>query len=307
MKLTVHIPDNCQAERRYIVSLVFEEFLGLPVRVVFEPRSDVAIVGADDKELILADSFFATADRGWLAKASMPPRPLRRIQLPNDCSAADNDEHTLPVLFAEQADAPFLRCENPQCTRCSLDIFGTAFFLITRYEEVAAPAEDGRGRYPVEASLAYQEGFLDRPIVDEYVELLWWLMSQQWPGLERKQNRYRFFLSHDVDSPYRIIGRTPWHVAFAAGGDLTLGRGVRSSQAAVERLSRLSRRRPRRSVQYIRVHHVDQRSALGRERFLLHHSPTQGPARWHTRLPIDERRTVGAIRSSARPRNRLAP
>jgi hypothetical protein len=227
MKLTVHVPDNCHAERRYIASLLFEEFLGLPIRVVFESRRDVAIVGSDDKELVLNDSFFATASHHWLAAASMPPRPLRWAQLPDDFSATESGVRTLPVLFAEPADVPLVGREAPSRTRCSLDVLGTAFYLITRYEELAAPVEDDYGRFPVEASLAFQEGFLDRPVVDEYVELLWWLLSQQWPGLERKQNRYQFFLSHDVDSPYRVLGRPLSDVVLAAGVDVTMRRGWR--------------------------------------------------------------------------------
>ena len=227
MKLTVHVPDNCHAERRYIASLLFEEFLGLTIRVVFEPRLDVAIVGADDKELVLNDSFFAIASHHWLAAASMPPRPLRWAQLPDDFSATEIGVRNLPVLFAEPADVPLVRRETPSRARCSLDILGTAFYLITRYEELAAPVEDDYGRFPVEASLAFQEGFLDRPVVDEYVELLWWLLSQQWPGLERKQNRYQCFLSHDVDSPYRVLGRPLSDVVLAAGADVAMRRGWR--------------------------------------------------------------------------------
>ena len=54
-----------------------------------------------------------------------------------------------------------------------LDIFGSAFFMLTRYEEMVITERDTHGRFPARASIAYREGLLERPIVDEYLELLW--------------------------------------------------------------------------------------------------------------------------------------
>ena len=61
-----------------------------------------------------------------------------------------------------------------------LDIFGSVFFMITRYEEVVKSDRDEYDRFPAAASLAYQEGFLDRPIVNEYLEILWTCMKRLW-------------------------------------------------------------------------------------------------------------------------------
>lgn len=41
-------------------------------------------------------------------------------------------------------------------------------------------------RFPATASLAYRAGFLDRPQIDEYLEILWAAMRRLWPGLQRK-------------------------------------------------------------------------------------------------------------------------
>src|SRR3990172_4271281 len=154
MLLTVKVPASCPAERRYIVSLVFEEFLGLRVRIVVESRSDVAIVGGDGKELILSDDFFAVADTDWLEAASLPRPPLCWAQLPDEVPAAAIVDRQLPVLFGERGVVPLLQRESPNRLRCSLDILGTVFFLISRYEEMAAPAADDHGRYPVAVSIA---------------------------------------------------------------------------------------------------------------------------------------------------------
>jgi hypothetical protein len=74
--------------------------------------------------------------------------------------------------------------------------------MLTRYEELVKPDRDLHDRFPATASLAYQEGFLDRPIINEYLEILWYCLKRLWPGLERKQRKFRTILSHDVDAPF---------------------------------------------------------------------------------------------------------
>ena len=80
------------------------------------------------------------------------------------------------------------------------DMIASSFFMVSRYEEVIVNHYD---RFPANASIAYKEGFLDRPIVNEYIDLLW---SQIQPfGLEREPLTYpgnktfAVCLTHDVD------------------------------------------------------------------------------------------------------------
>ena len=42
---------------------------------------------------------------------------------------------------------------------------------------------------------------MDRPIVNEYLEILWICISRLAPNLERKSRKFRINLSHDVDRP----------------------------------------------------------------------------------------------------------
>jgi hypothetical protein len=79
---------------------------------------------------------------------------------------------------------------------------------------------DRHGRFPATASLAYRSGFLDRPIVNEYVELLWTCLSHLWPRLERTKRAPRLLLSHDVDWPVVTRGRSLPQVTKSAAGDL---------------------------------------------------------------------------------------
>jgi hypothetical protein len=85
-----------------------------------------------------------------------------------------------------------------------IDIFGSAFFMLSRYEEIVRSDRDRHDRFPAAASLAFQERFLERPIIDEYVEVLWAAIKQLWPRLHRKPHRRTLRVTCDVDSPYEV-------------------------------------------------------------------------------------------------------
>jgi hypothetical protein len=113
------------------------------------------------------------------------------------------------------------------------------FFLLTRCEEIVrSGSRDRFERFPAGASLAAAEGFLERPLVDEYVELLWAAMRSRWPRLERRQASFRLRLTHDVDEVRAVHGRPGRRVARAVVGDVTRRRDLRlaagRSRACVE-------------------------------------------------------------------------
>lgn len=193
--LLVRHPPSRPAERAYALDMVLSEWLGLEYEGRSEERADVLVTAANDPEgpgLNLPDVLFATPPEAWLADESLPPSPLAR--------RADG----LPVLYGEGDE---------------VDVFGSVFFLLTRYEEVARPRRDEHDRFPSTATIARAEGFLDRPLVDEYVEVLWSALHRLWSRLERRPGAYRLSLSHDVDWPLDQA-RGPARTLRAAVGDV---------------------------------------------------------------------------------------
>jgi hypothetical protein len=120
------------------------------------------------------------------------------------------------------------------------DILGSAFFMLTRYEEIVRPDRDEHDNFPASASVAAQEGFLERPIVNEYLEILWAALFRLWPNLERKARRSRLLLSHDVDVPFNTIGRTMPEIVRSLAADIFRrsdpGLAVRRSLAPIRAL-----------------------------------------------------------------------
>jgi hypothetical protein len=206
--LLVEAPGGYEPERRYILDVVLGDRLGLPWTLRVSDRRDVRISRADDPDgpgVLLPDVLFATRPEDWLTPASLP---------------AVRTAGGLPVLYGSAAPAP-----DP--TALEVDVFGGAFFMLTRYEELVIPERDGYGRFPAAASLAMRHGFLGTPVVDVYVELLWDVLRRTWPGLRRRPTAYEVVLTHDVDDPLSTLGHGPRDIARQFAGDLVRRRDPR--------------------------------------------------------------------------------
>jgi peptidoglycan/xylan/chitin deacetylase (PgdA/CDA1 family) len=211
MMLLIAFPDNFRAERRWVSSILLGEFLGLVYEVRFDSAHCVRI-SAFGKSLELSDAFFPIADGKWLSRDSLPAEPLRRWAVSDSGLDPALVEPVVPVLFG----AAGFHVRGDENASLRLDIFGSAFFMLSRYEEAASDLRDMYDRFPAAASLAYREGFLERPIVDEYVEILWAAMQRLWPQLKRRPRQFMTLVSCDVDHPYhpsatsfpRLIKRT---------------------------------------------------------------------------------------------------
>jgi hypothetical protein len=198
-------PPTYRAERRYIHDVLLTGFLGFEYQAREEMRSDVRISLQGDvsgKELILADVLFQTPEDEWLALGSLPNQPLDLWRVSEESVDAKLVAPRVPIIYgARLPGGSYYEVSRSKAT-LGVDILGSAFFMLTRYEEAVKRDRDARERFPAEASLAYQEAFLDRPIVNEYLEVLWWALKRLWPGLRRKQRSFKKHLSHDVDRPF---------------------------------------------------------------------------------------------------------
>jgi hypothetical protein len=131
-------------------------------------------------------------------------------------------EGRIPVLFwgqgCESGNKPFAERSADDSIVFYVDILAATLFMLSRWEEVGDHPSDRHQRFPATASLAYQQGFLDRPLVDEYA-----LIFQAWlrailPGWQPRTSSFRVFLTHDIDRP---VHRRPWKaLARVAAGDL---------------------------------------------------------------------------------------
>jgi hypothetical protein len=151
---------------------------------------------------------------------SLARSPLPRWQAGRDLPDAILTESAVPIIYGKQVEGRRWFFSKGNDIELGLDVAGSVFFMLTRYEEAVVGTRDTHNRFPAQASLAYSENFLERPLVDEYVEILWACMKRIWPGLKRKEKQYRVFLSHDVDIPLGAVSR-PWSAVLkSAAGDV---------------------------------------------------------------------------------------
>lgn len=218
--LLVQVPSSYHRERSYIISVLLDSFLGLDYKVEFAERYDMRITGGDSKELIIADKFFAVRGSHYLKSGSLPRQPLKLWRANPAAVSNAFAQDSIPVIYGEDPSLPGFVEISENRIRIGLDIFGSAFFMLTRYEEVARAEYDQYGRFPAKSSLAYQEGFLERPIIDEYLELLWLMIKTLWPGLQRKHREFEVRATHDVDHPFLYKNISPVLWARMIAGDL---------------------------------------------------------------------------------------
>jgi hypothetical protein len=217
-RLLIRAPGTLAAERGYAFDVVVRDWLGLDYELETGPPGQVEIRLAGDsseRALTLPDSFFGLAGRAWLTEGSLPARPLSRATVGGGGAVRTE----LPILFGSRGAEALWR-RTKERIDFALDVFGSAFFMLTRYEEMIGHARDEYDRFPPEASLAVAEGFLDRPLLDEYVAAFWAAVHELWPGLERKPAPLVLGLTHDVDYAWAARGTPVGIVARALATDL---------------------------------------------------------------------------------------
>lgn len=210
-------PRKLENERIYIYQLILKQWLGFDCCIEFWDKPYIKIIKKHDScSLYVADCFFSIAANNWLQQASLPSRPLETWEIANNLlSTIPLTDKKLPVLFGNKklADGedifgdkiqPFL-WRNTSSLFLGLDVFGAAFFMLTRYEEHVKQERDCFNRFSAQASVAYQEGFINRPIINEYIEILWWCINYLWPTVKRKPRAFKIIATHDVDRPFAQV------------------------------------------------------------------------------------------------------
>jgi len=229
LRLVIRTPDTWMAERQYVLDVVLSEWLGLEYDLAPGTGSQVVIqLAGHEGEVTLPDVLLSTPREGWLTEGSMPVSPLARVRIEagqdaNDLNRLMSDRSpagTIPVVYGDPNPQQSIWQRSATGIALSVDVFGSVFFLLTRYEEVVRPVHDRHERFPASASLGATEGFLDRPLADQYVDILWEVMHSLWPGLARRATPFRLRLTHDVDEVWAATGQRARAVARAVTGDL---------------------------------------------------------------------------------------
>jgi hypothetical protein len=198
-------PEIC-----WVCNVLFKNFLGLDYALRQGPPGQYRLLcGASRIEMpdVFFDQVYRRAsDAGAQVRLPLPLWDPRSAGLD-----AVLCRETVPVIFGEISTL----VQAASVIRIPLDIIGSAFFMLSRYEELDSLAQDEHGRFPDQAALAVRAGFQQRPIIDEYAEILWAAIQKLSPDTQRAVRASRTLISCDVDLPvdpacasaYRLLKR----------------------------------------------------------------------------------------------------
>ena len=98
----------------------------------------------------------------------------------SDIELKIQDWEGMPCFFAlsESSSVPY-------------DIFACTFYLLSRYEEYMPHVKDHQGRFPASESLAFQEGFLEIPIIDVWAYKFREILQNHYPDESFPTRKFR--------------------------------------------------------------------------------------------------------------------
>ena len=86
--------------------------------------------------------------------------------------------------------------------RLVADPFAASFFLVSRYEEYFPFTPSVFNSYEANSSIGFQQGILNRPLVNEWAEALKRQVLETFPSITFRENQFSPVISIDIDQAY---------------------------------------------------------------------------------------------------------
>ncbi|WP_029037116.1 polysaccharide deacetylase family protein [Salinimicrobium xinjiangense] len=98
----------------------------------------------------------------------------------SDLEVKVQDWDGIPCFFSvgETSSVPF-------------DIFAASFYLLSRYEEYLPHVKDKAGRFQASESVAFQEDFLDKPVIDIWAHKFRSLLKDRFPSYDFPEKQFK--------------------------------------------------------------------------------------------------------------------
>jgi len=188
----VLIPSLCLAEKKYAIHCLLREFIGVECNIEEDPYVNDYVIKYREKSLVIKNCFFAIDGIEELyIKENIPSKvDDKQIKL---CG------NIMPLLSIYGSSRIDISDNN---IILYSDVVASTFFMLSRWEEYAIDKRDVHNRFSAKNALSFRKNFLNRPIVNEYVEILWLLFRELGFKGERKKRKYVVVPTHDEDRPF---------------------------------------------------------------------------------------------------------
>ncbi len=173
---------------KYTFGLFFEGLLGVEYKITHD-----------------SDEYFNY--RGGRVNYSKSPFPVEEFYIePSGFLNQQGINNFRPQIQFREGFPLIFPAGGTQCNM-GFDPFSAAFYLVSRYEEYLPFKKDSFGRFEARESFAYQNGFLNKPVVNQYALLLKDALKRKFPFLEFPELHFSFFPSYDIDVAFAYKGR----------------------------------------------------------------------------------------------------
>ncbi len=204
-------------EKKYIIDVVFSEFLSVKYKLLIDEGCEGFLIKFDNgKKISISSEFLDSDNEKYLIESNLPQVTYTINQF--------LIEKDIPVLFGDSSiDISEFKVD------CRLAVFDTCFFMLSRMEEVIIKDKDCHGRFSAKSSVAFKYDFLDRPIVDEYVEMLWNMCVYLDASLSRVKLKHKKFITCDLDWPFDPIRRSLKKTLLKSAADIVKRKNIISA------------------------------------------------------------------------------
>ncbi len=190
--LRIEFSEKYCEEKNYVAQILFGEFLGLDYNVAIISDNVYNINLSKGSFIRFTDCFFHEKSRSHGYESSMlPEKPLFSKN-------RFTPEPDIPILFGDDSFG-IMEGANGKQILCGIDVFACIFFMLTRWEEGAIVGFDEHGRSSAKCSTSFKINTLHRPIVNEYVEMIWSMLVFLGYNHPRKKRTFELVVTHDVD------------------------------------------------------------------------------------------------------------
>lgn len=183
--LLIYLPQN-SPRTQYVFDLIFSEEFGLEYRTTNSREEFANFTGEKinySEERIGERFFIKSSGELW-------ERGINQKQI------SVEERNSMKVIFSNESDD------------LGFDIFSAVFFMLSRYEEYLSAERDKFGRFQAKQSLAYKNDFLQKPVVNIWIENLKSALKSHFPDLQFKTSSFNALITYDVDVAYKFKGRS---------------------------------------------------------------------------------------------------
>lgn len=185
--ITVKIPHRFTPEIRYTVNCMLKEFIGLSYKEEII-RSKHVILEYNDRQIILTNLFFEGKIEDLYTVKNLPN------DIQQNTIEFNGQLFDITSLYGECS----INTDSKNIV-INFDLIASTFFMLSRWEEGISETFDNLKRFNYKHAISVKYGFYDRPIVNEYIELLKALIDSIGINIHA-QKKYKPILSFDIDS-----------------------------------------------------------------------------------------------------------